>query len=73
MGDGHAHVLSSHLVKVSPCAHNEVAVEVDVASFLKEWVASVTQLGAATDSPESHSDLSQAVGATSGAFQLNML
>ncbi len=73
MGYGHAYVLSSHLVKVSPGAHNEVAVEVDVSSFLKEWVASATQDGAATDSPESHSDLSQDVGATSGAFQFNML
>ncbi len=73
MGDGHAHVLSSHLVKVSLCAHNEVAVEVDVASFLKAWVASATQHGTATSKPEPHPDLSQAVGATSGAFQLNML
>ncbi len=73
MRDGLAYVLSSHLVKVSPGAHNEVAVEVDVASFLKEWVAFATQHGAAFGSPEPHSDLSQAVGATSGAFQLNML
>ncbi len=73
MGYGHAYVLSSHLVKVSPGAHNEVAVEVDVASFLKEWVASATQHRAPSGSPEQHSDLSQAVGATSGAFQLNVL